>query len=52
MLTGSWYGRCLAGDAEPDDWPARAAELVWGALSLAPSAAVRLPAWRTPPPSS
>ena len=33
MLTGSWYARCLAGDAEPDDWPKRTAELVWRALA-------------------
>jgi AcrR family transcriptional regulator len=32
MLTGSWYARCLAGDGEPDDWPRRAAGLVWRAL--------------------
>ena len=32
MLTGSWYGRCLAGDPEPSDWPRRTAALVWRAL--------------------
>jgi len=32
MLTGSWYARCLAGDAEPGDWPRRVAELAWRAL--------------------
>jgi hypothetical protein len=32
MLTGSWYARCLAGAAEPEEWPRRVAELVWRAL--------------------
>jgi AcrR family transcriptional regulator len=32
MLTGSWYARCLAGDAVPDEWPRRIARLVWRAV--------------------
>ena len=32
MLTGSWYARCLAGDAEPEDWPRRVAALAWRAV--------------------
>jgi AcrR family transcriptional regulator len=32
MCTGSWYGRALAGDAVPRDWPWRSAALVWRAL--------------------
>jgi AcrR family transcriptional regulator len=36
MLTGSWYARCLAGDAEPEDWPRRIAELAWRAVGGAP----------------
>lgn len=32
MGTGSWYGRALAGDPPPPDWPERAARLVWRAV--------------------
>lgn len=32
MCTGSWYGRALAGDPPPPDWPRRAAALVWRAV--------------------
>jgi AcrR family transcriptional regulator len=32
MCTGSWYGRALAGDPPPSDWPWRAAALVWRAV--------------------
>ncbi|HWG02589.1 MAG TPA: TetR/AcrR family transcriptional regulator [Trebonia sp.] len=32
LCTGSWYARALAGDAAPEDWPARAAALVWRAV--------------------
>lgn len=32
MCTGSWYGRALAGDPPPPDWPRRAATLVWRAV--------------------
>jgi len=32
MCTGSWYGRALAGDPPPVDWPRRAAALVWRAV--------------------
>jgi AcrR family transcriptional regulator len=32
MCTGSWYGRALAGHPPPDDWPRRAAALVWRAV--------------------
>jgi AcrR family transcriptional regulator len=32
MCTGSWYGRALAGDPPPADWPRRAAALVWRAV--------------------
>lgn len=32
MCTGSWYGRALAGDPPPADWPQRAAALVWRAV--------------------
>ena len=32
MCTGSWYGRALAGDRPPPDWPQRAAALVWRAV--------------------
>jgi hypothetical protein len=32
MCTGSWYGRALAGDPPPPDWPGRAAALVWRAV--------------------
>jgi AcrR family transcriptional regulator len=36
MCTGSWYGRALAGDPAPPDWPARTAALVWRALGGLP----------------
>lgn len=32
MCTGSWYGRALAGDQVPENWPRRSAALVWRAL--------------------
>ena len=32
MCTGNWYGRALAGDPIPEDWPRRTAALVWRAL--------------------
>ncbi|MBS2539916.1 TetR/AcrR family transcriptional regulator C-terminal ligand-binding domain-containing protein, partial [Catenulispora sp. NF23] len=32
MCTGTWYGRALAGDPIPTDWPTRTATLVWRAL--------------------
>jgi len=32
LCTGGWYGRALAGDPVPADWPARTAVLVWRAL--------------------
>lgn len=32
MCTGSWYGRELAGEPIPDEWPRRTAALVWRAL--------------------
>lgn len=32
MCTGSWYGRALAQDEPPPDWPWRTAVLVWRAL--------------------
>ena len=32
MCTGSWYGRALAGDPVPADWPTRTATLIWRAL--------------------
>jgi AcrR family transcriptional regulator len=32
MCTGSWYGRALAGDMPPPDWPRRTAALVWRAV--------------------
>ncbi|MBC2640212.1 MULTISPECIES: TetR/AcrR family transcriptional regulator [unclassified Rhodococcus (in: high G+C Gram-positive bacteria)] len=38
MTTGSWYGRALAGDRPPADWPARTAALIWRAVGgTAPS---------------
>lgn len=30
--TGSWYGRALAGDRPPRNWPERTAKLVWQAV--------------------
>ena len=32
MCTGAWYGRALAGEPIPADWPTRTATLVWRAL--------------------
>lgn len=32
MCTGSWYGRALAGEPVPADWPMRTAALVWRAV--------------------
>jgi AcrR family transcriptional regulator len=32
MCTGSWYGRALAGNAVPDEWPLRTTKLIWRAL--------------------
>lgn len=29
LCTGSWYARALAGQAVPENWPARTAALVW-----------------------
>lgn len=37
MCTGSWYGRALAGDAPPENWPTRTATLVWRAIGGSPS---------------
>jgi AcrR family transcriptional regulator len=37
MCTGGWYGRALAGDPVPADWPARTAALVWRALGGDPA---------------
>lgn len=36
MCTGNWYGRALAGDPVPEDWPQRTARLVWRALGGRP----------------
>ena len=36
MTTGSWYGRALAGDRPPADWPARTATLIWRAVGGVP----------------
>lgn len=36
MCTGSWYGRELAGEPTPEDWPRRTAALVWRALGGRP----------------
>ena len=36
MCTGNWYGRALAGDPVPEDWPRRTAALVWRALGGRP----------------
>lgn len=44
MCTGSWYGRALAGEPVPRDWPRRTALLVWRALGG------RTPQGATPPP--
>lgn len=38
MLTGSWYARCLAGEAEPRAWPRRIAVLAWRAVGGVPPA--------------
>ena len=32
MCTGAWYGRALAGDPVPAEWPTRTAALVWRAV--------------------
>jgi AcrR family transcriptional regulator len=32
LCTGSWYARALAGEAPPENWPARTAVLVWRAV--------------------
>lgn len=37
MCTGGWYGRALAGDPVPADWPTRTAALVWRALGGDPA---------------
>jgi AcrR family transcriptional regulator len=37
MCTGCWYGRALAGDAPPENWPARTATLVWRAIGGSPA---------------
>jgi AcrR family transcriptional regulator len=37
MCTGSWYGRALAGDAPPENWPTRTAALVWRAIGGSPA---------------
>lgn len=36
MCTGNWYGRALAGEPVPEDWPRRTAALVWRALGGRP----------------
>lgn len=36
MCTGTWYGRALAGDPVPPDWPRRTAALVWRAVGGRP----------------
>lgn len=36
MCTGNWYGRELAGEPVPEDWPRRTAALVWRALGGRP----------------
>ena len=36
MATGNWYGRALAGEPVPADWPRRSAELVWRAVGGQP----------------
>ncbi|MFV9459310.1 helix-turn-helix domain-containing protein [Rhodococcus sp. NM-2] len=38
MTTGSWYGRALAGDRPPADWPARTATFIWRAVGGTPPA--------------
>ncbi len=37
MCTGCWYGRALAGDAPPENWPTRTATLVWRAIGGSPA---------------
>ena len=37
LCTGGWYGRALAGDPPPDDWPQRTAALVWRSLGGTPA---------------
>jgi AcrR family transcriptional regulator len=36
MCTGNWYGRALAGDKAPANWPYRTAALVWRATGGQP----------------
>jgi AcrR family transcriptional regulator len=36
MCTGGWYGRALAGEPVPSEWPTRTASLVWRALGGQP----------------
>ena len=38
LCTGGWYGRALAGDPPPDNWPQRTAALVWRSLGGTPGA--------------
>ena len=49
MCTGSWYGRALAGDPVPEQWPARTAALVWRALGGSPPEVARPAAGGGPP---
>jgi AcrR family transcriptional regulator len=44
MCTGSWYGRALAGEPVPRNWPRRAAQLIWRSLGG------QIPQGTTPPP--
>lgn len=37
MCTGSWYGRALAGNAVPSEWPLRTSRLIWRALGGKPT---------------
>jgi AcrR family transcriptional regulator len=43
MLTGSWYARCLAGAAEPGDWPRRVAGLAWRSVGGSPPPPATVP---------
>jgi AcrR family transcriptional regulator len=36
MCTGNWYGRALAGDDPPPNWPVRTATLVWRSVGGSP----------------
>ena len=36
MCTGSWYGRALAGELPPPNWPERTAALIWRAVGGTP----------------